>query len=468
MSKPTKERKGLSKALKLFYGVGDCGFTLMTNVESYYFNFFLTNLAMFSAPVVATISTVTTAVDACLSWIYGAVLNSIKPKKWGRYRSWLILLPWIVPFLYAFQFIKVGTGTLSVVIIVLAFISSHIVWNFPYVANVSMIAVAGKTPDERSQLSATRGAWANFSKVIFSYVCPVIATFFAGIVGETNQYGATAFVLGCVMAALYYAHFKMFEGYEVVEEVPAQAAKKVKSKDRTSGMDLIRALLQNPPLIALLLADIAKFLFNFVVAGSAVYYFTYIALDKDLNNFYILITNIFCVVGSYLAKTLARKFSSRNTAIAMFFIMAVVMVVANFTYTNVTMVIALMSLAQLGYGMAYSLTPALYADTIIYSEWKTGKNATGWISGLQNVPLKLGVLARGIVITACLAMANFSAESVDMANVPEELKRAICMAFMVVPAIALVVAGLLLLFGFRLTKEKVIQYQNEIEARKAA
>lgn len=468
MSKPTKERKGLSRALKIFYGVGDCGFTLMTNVESYYFNFFLTNLAMFSAPVVAVISTVTTAVDACLSWMYGAVLNSIKPKKWGRYRSWLVLLPWLVPFLYAFQFIKVGTGTLSAIIIVLAFISSHIVWNFPYVANVSMIAVAGKTPDERSQLSATRGAWANFSKVIFSYVCPVIATFFAGIIGETNQYGATAFVLGCVMAALYYAHFKMFEGYEAVEEIPAQAEKKAKSKDRTSGMDLVRALLQNPPLIALLLADIAKFLFNFVVAGSAIYYFTYIALDKDLNNFYILITNIFCVIGSYLAKILAKKFSSRNTAIAMFFIMAVVMVVANFTYTNVALVIALMSLAQLGYGMAYSLTPALYADTIIYSEWKTGKNATGWISGLQNVPLKLGVLARGIVITACLAIANFSAETVDLANVPVELEHAICMAFMIVPAIALVVAGLLLLFGFRLTKEKVIQYQNEIEARKAA
>ena len=28
MSSPTKERKGLSKALRYFYGVGDFGFTL--------------------------------------------------------------------------------------------------------------------------------------------------------------------------------------------------------------------------------------------------------------------------------------------------------------------------------------------------------------------------------------------------------------------------------------------------------
>ena len=83
------------------------------------------------------------------------------------------------------------------------------------------------------------------------------------------------------------------------------------------------------------------------------------------------------------------------------------------------------------------------------------------------MPLKLGVLARGIVITACLAVANFKADAVDMANVPVELQKAVCLAFMIVPAIALVIAGLLLLFGFRLTKEKVVQYQSEIAARKA-
>lgn len=467
MSKPTTQRKGLSKALKRFYGVGDFGFTLMTNVESYYFQIFLTNLAKFSPTVAGLIGTITTAVDACLSWIYGAIINSVKPKKWGRYRSWLIMLPWLVPFLYAFQFLKVGDGALAAIIVTLGFIFSHVVWNFPYVANVSMISVAGKTPDERSQLASTRGAYANLSKVVFSYVCPLIATFFAGIVGETNQYGATAFVLGCIMAALYYAHFKMFEGYEVVDPAELTTSKKAKSADRTGGMDLIRALLQNPPLIALLLADIAKFLFNFVVAGSAAYYFLYIAQNEKLTPTYILITNIFCVFGSYAAKSFAKKFSSRNTAIGMFFIMAVVLVICNFMYTNVFMVIGLMALAQFGYGVAYSLTPALYADTIIYSEWKTGKNATGWISGLQNVPLKLGVLARGIVVPACLAVANFDADKVDMANIPLDLQKAICLAFMIVPAVALVVAGLLLLFGFRLTKEKVVQYQDEIAARKA-
>ena len=457
-------KKPLSKALKLFYGVGDCGFTLMSNVESYFFNFFLTNLASFDLGIVTAITTISSTVDACLSWIYGAILNSIKPKKWGRYRSWLVLLPWIVPFLYAFQFIKIGNGIVSAVIVTVAAIASHVMWNFPYVANVSMISVAGATPDDRAQLSSTRAAWANFSKIIFSYVGVPLASVFAGIVGETNQYGAVAFVLAWVMVGLYFAHFKMFDGYEEVSTEDVQETKKDTTK--TSGMDLVRALLQNPPLIALMIADLSKWAFNFIVSGIAMYYFTYVAKDAGLLTTYILISNIFCVVGSYLAKSVAKKFSTRTGTIGTFILMAAVMIAANFLYTNVWLVVFLMSLAQLGYGIAYACTPALYSDTIIYSEWKTGKNATGWISGLQNVPLKVGVMLRGISISACLAIAHFT-PGMDASQATVELQKGICLGFMIIPACALLLSAVILLFGFKITREKVEQYRAEIDARRA-
>ena len=457
-------KKPLSKALKLFYGVGDCGFTLMSNVESYFFNFFLTNLASFDLGIVTAITTISSTVDACLSWIYGAILNSIKPKKWGRYRSWLVLLPWIVPFLYAFQFIKIGNGIVSAVIVTVAAIASHVVWNFPYVANVSMISVAGATPDDRAQLSSTRAAWANFSKIIFSYVGVPLASVFAGIVGETNQYGAVAFVLAWVMVVLYFAHFKMFDGYEEVSTEDVQETKKDTTK--TSGMDLVRALLQNPPLIALMISDLSKWAFNFIVSGIAMYYFTYVAKDAGLLTTYILISNIFCVVGSYLAKSVAKKFSTRTGTIGTFILMAAVMIAANFLYTNVWLVVFLMSLAQLGYGIAYACTPALYSDTIIYSEWKTGKNATGWISGLQNVPLKVGVMLRGISISACLAIAHFT-PGMDASQATVELQKGICLGFMIIPACALLLSAVILLFGFKITREKVEQYRAEIDARRA-
>lgn len=463
MKTQKKNRKGLSKALKYFYGVGDCGFTLMTSLESYYFNFFLTDLAQFGMGAVSLITTIASVIDACTSWMHGAVLNSIKPKKWGRYRSWLVLIPWIIPFLYAFQFLKIGDGVVSVVVIIAAAVFSHILWGFPYVANVSMITVAGKDPNDRTQLSSTRAAWANFSKVLFSYVAAPLAALFAGIIGETNKYGATAFVLACIMAVLYFAHFKMFDGYEEVETDTEKHQEK-SDTSKTSGGDLVKSLIQNPPLIFLMLADIAKWMFNFVCSGVAIYYFKYVAQDEGLLATYILVSNILCVIGSYLAKNIARKISTRTTMITAFIIMAGILIVANFTYGNTLLVIILMSAAQFGYGITYACTPALYSDTIIYAEWKTGKNATGWISGLQNVPLKIGVMTRGIIISVCLAMASFDS-TINPAMATIEVKKGICAAFMIVPACALIIAVLLLLFGFRITKEKVEQYQTEIAAR---
>ena len=129
--KNSGKKKGLSNALKYFFGVGDAGFVLMSNIETFYFMTFLTDIAAFSAGIAGLINSVFTIVDACLSWLYGGIINGTKAKKWGRYRSWLIMIPWIVPFLYAFMFIRVSDNEmLSAVIIIAAAIASHVAWNF--------------------------------------------------------------------------------------------------------------------------------------------------------------------------------------------------------------------------------------------------------------------------------------------------------------------------------------------------
>lgn len=460
-----RSKKPLSRGLKIFYGVGDCAFSLMTNVESYFFTFFLTNLAQFNLTTVALVTTTASTIDAALSWVYGAILNSVKPMKWGRYRSWLIILPWIVPFLYAFQFMKISDTTTNSLIIIVAAVASHVAWNLPYVANVSLISVAAETPEDRSQLTATRGAWANFSKVIFSYVGVPLATYFAGVVGQVNKYAATAFVLAIVMVIMYFVHFKLFEGYE--ETGAEELARTHAEQKKMSAGVLAKSLFQNAPLLILLLADLSKWIFNFVMSGIAVYYFTYVAQNPALLPQYILIANVAGIIGSYTSKYFSKKLSTRTSAIMFFVAMTVFLVLAKLLYLTVPvyLTITLLSLAQFGYGANYSLMPALYADCVVYSEWKTGQNAAGWIMGLQNLPLKVGVMTRGIIISACLAAANFSPK-IDPKTATLALKSGITNAFMLIPAIATFISVILLIVGFRITKDKVEHYQAEIKARK--
>ena len=478
-----QKKTELSTSLKWFYGIGDLGFTWMSNVETFYFNVFLTNIAGFSAATAGLISTVTSTVDACLSWIYGAILNSIKPLKWGRYRSWLVLLPWLVPFIYAFQFLKIGGDAAAPVIISIAFIVSHIVWNFGYVANVSMIAVAASNGEQRAQLASMRGTYNNLGGVLFSYVFPFV-TGLVAFVGQQNTYAAAAFIFGVLTALGYFAHFKMFDGYEVIEEAGSAAP----SRQKTSVGDIVRSL--NVQVVSLLIADLAKWMIKFVIAAVAAYYWEVVAGNAGMQPNYILATGIAGVIGAYAAQYIGKAVGNRMAMIISFVCMAVMLIIGYFMYNNATVVFVLITLVNFFYGVAYASSHALYADAVIYSEWKTKKNAAGWISGLQNLPLKVAVMTRGIIVNACLAAGAFdvlkfkliaktaaaatpeqlaAAEALasDPAKV-EGLKRAISMGFMLIPAIALIIGLVFLLFGYTLNKEKIAQYQAEIDQQKAA
>jgi hypothetical protein len=108
-----QKKKELNFGQKYFFGVGDLGFNFMSNIETYYFSYFLTNVAAFPMALVTLISTIGSTVDAVLSWTYGIILNKMKPMKWGRYRSIIAIFPWLVPFLYLFQFKAFGNGIVA-------------------------------------------------------------------------------------------------------------------------------------------------------------------------------------------------------------------------------------------------------------------------------------------------------------------------------------------------------------------
>ncbi len=460
MAKNTKqEPKRLSSALRNFFGVGDAGFVLMSNIETFYFMDFLTGLGGFTPVIAGLINSVFSTVDACLSWIYGGILNGTKAKKWGRYRSWLILTPWIVPFLFAFQFIRISENEmLSAVIIIAAAIISHVVWNIGYVANATLVSVVGKTPEDKATLSSSRATWNNIGGLLFSYMGLPLANLLAGIIGEQNKFAAAAFCLGILMALGYFAHFKMTDGYEEIED--ASHAKAAQT-NKTSIPEMFRSLFQNPQLLILMIADLAKWCVKFVTAASAAYYFRDAMGNIGYMTAYTLSIAIGAIIGAYVVRFLVQKFDARTITIGAYIGMTVFLFLIYIFYSNAYAVIALMTIAQFFYGMAFASSPALYADTVVYATWKTGKNAAGWIMGLQNLPLKVGVFLRGVIVAACLSAVGWQSGAV----LEGAARQGMTVAFALVPAIFCAAGALLLIFGYRLTKERVAQYQSEIDAR---
>ena len=59
---------------------------------------------------------------------------------------------------------------------------------------------------------------------------------------------------------------------------------------------------------------------------------------------------------------------------------------------------------------------------------------------------------RGILISAALAIGGFSA-TVDPSQATEQMKRGICIGFMIIPALVVIAGAVILAFGYRLGRE---------------
>lgn len=464
-----KQKKPVSKGLKVFFGVGDLGFNWMTNIETYYYAYFLTNIAQFPLALVTVIQTIGSVIDAALSWTYGIMLNKMKPLKWGRYRSWLAVLPWVVPFLYLFQFKNIGTGVGAAAIIIIGTVSSHIAWNIPYVANMAMVNIASSSADDRNTLSSVRTLWTYLARMTYSYVGPGLVAFFTAKLGEHNAYAATAFALGAIMAALYFAHFVMFSGYEEtgaeeLERLAKEAASKKGSGQKQAGIGT--AIASNPQVLGVLGAYLFYMMYSFCFSAFAVYYGNYIALDPKFLTRFLLFSNITGVLGSVVCRKVAKQLSSKGTfSVALICISVLYFASYVFRHTP-NIVIVLMSIGGFFAAFVTSMTIPMLANCSIYSEYKTGVNCTGAVMGFLNVPIKVAVITRGLFISTVLGITGFS-PAIAVEEASESVKNGIAVGFTIIPAVLLLIALVIITFGYRIKDSDVETYSAEIAKRRS-
>lgn len=457
-------KKPLSKAIRTFYGVGDLGFSLMTSVELFLFVFFLTNVAKFSLPMVALIGSITSIVDAVLSPFYGAIISGTKPLKWGRNRSWMLIAPPVVVVLYMFQYTRIGPEPVAAAIICAGFILSHIVWNIAWVGNVSLIPVLASTPEERSLLASRRAFYTSLSGVFFSYIGSPLAIYLGKVTGNpVLGYTLLAGLMAFGMMVGYWIVFKITDGYEPVETETNTAAA---AASRVTVGDMLRTLFQNPPLMVLLLGDFFRYMITFIMTAAAAYYFTYVAQNMKLFPTYLLIGAIAQVLGAYLAGPLAKALSTRTASILGLFSLAASLILSKFVAMNITLFFIVVFIARLFMGLLAAVMVSLYSDVSVYGEWKTGKNASPFVMGLMNLSLKTAIISRGTIIPMVLAAAGFVAGA-DPKTASLALKTAVINVFVFIPGIFALISGVIIAVGYRLTREKLVAYQAEIDQRKA-
>jgi len=449
--------KGLKKSIINLYGLPSFGFQLFVNMEVFYFAAFLTDFAKLPMALVGTILMITSIFDILWVPTAGVILEKSN-MRWGKYRSWLLVGPPFAALFFILQFSKIGSPTTNAIIITIGFVVSHLIWNIFYAGHVALNSSMTSVREERIAMSTNRGMFNSLGAIAFSLIgMKMILSLGKG--NPAMGYTLTVVITGIAMVACYYSLFFMTKDYAF----HGTSVQSGKTKEKMSIGEMLKQIVVNPPLIGLMLGELGRYLGRFVIFGLAFYYFKYVVNNLAVIAVFMTGLNVVTFVGALIANPLAKKFGERNTYILSLSIFIIGLLAVWALPMNYVSFMIIMFIAYLGYGMPDALGVVMYSSTVDYGEWKTGKNARGFIMSLISFPIKTAILVRSVVITTVLAGAGYVANMKATPVLIDSIKNGLTL----VPAVIMLIGLLFIIFLYKITPENLVKMQNEIAARKA-
>lgn len=231
---------------------------------------------------------------------------------------------------------------------------------------------------------------------------------------------------------------------------------------RTSLKQDLKDLASNGPWVVLFVLTIFLFI-NLAMRGAiSLYYFQYYLGRGDLFGWFNGIGLATTMIGIVSSKSLAARFGNRNTFRVCLSLTALFIFLFVFVPPNAIWLIFLLQiLLQLSFGPTIPMLWAMMADVADYSEWKTGRRATGMTFSAATFGSKAGLGLGGAASGWLLAQYGY----VPGVEQSEAALGGIVWMMSVWPAIAFAV-GVLVLFFYRIDKRLNLQIQEELTERR--
>jgi Na+/melibiose symporter-like transporter len=170
------------------------------------------------------------------------------------------------------------------------------------------------------------------------------------------------------------------------------------------------------------------------------------------------------IVGITVSKPLADRFGKRDVFGIFLFLSALFLLVFVFYSPDS---IALVFVSQILHGFFYGVTIpllwAMIADVADYSEWKNNRRATAIIFSAMIFGLKVGLSVGGALGAALLARYGYIADAAEQtAGTVSGIKLSVSLY-----PFLLFIAGVALLFGYRINRKQELIIETELKSRRA-
>jgi GPH family glycoside/pentoside/hexuronide:cation symporter len=447
---------------KIGYGFGDFASSMFWKLFSVYLLFFYTDVFGIAAAAAGTMFLITRIWDTFLDPIIG-VISDRTNTRWGKFRPFLLWMavPFAIAGVLTFSSPNVSvTGKL--IYAYLTYTLMMMVYSTINVPYASLMGVMTSNIKERTTLATFRFVFAFAGSIlVLATAEPLVAALSKTSTGIDTGKGwqESIIIYGIIAAVLFFLTF-------------AWTRERVKppKEQKTSLKADLANLAKNKPWFILLGA-----VFNSLRDGSTIYYFKYYFKNQEAfqlplvdiainySTLYLVLGQAANIVGVILAKPVSDRIGKKNTFLYAMVVAGILSCVFFFfDESNLSLIFLFQFLISVCAGSVFPLLWSMYADIADYSEWKTGRRATGLIFSSSSMSQKLGWTLGGAITGWLLALWGFEANMVQT----EEARTGIKMMLSFIPAAGALISAAFIIF-YKLSDPFMLKVSNELEARRS-
>jgi GPH family glycoside/pentoside/hexuronide:cation symporter len=457
----------LSIREKIGYSLGDTASNLFFQTFILFLLYFYTDVFGITAKTAVTMFLVARIWDAVNDPIMGMLADRTNTR-WGKFRPYLIwgVIPFGVLGVLTFTTPDLGMNgkILYAYVTYILLTMAYTLINVPYSALMAVI-----TPDseERTVISSFRFVAAFVGQFIVQYAILKLVSVF-GDGNEAKGWQLAMTVMAALAVVLYFITFS----------TTRERVLPIKEQKTPFRQDLID-LVTNTPWVLMAITTIFQLMYNVMRNGNIMYYFKYYVLDQqlvlfgrayqfsylDLTTAFMLSGTAMTILGAIFTIKFSRRFDKPKTYAGSLGITAIFTALYYLLGPKDLVPMFAMNLViSFAIGIVSVLQWAIYTDTTYYSEWKTGRRASGLLMSASLFALKLGIALGSALLAFILDKYGFE-PNVQQA---EETLTGIRLVMSIYPAIIAFIGVIIIWFFYPLTNKKLAEIEEELAARRQA
>ena len=450
---------------KIGYGFGDMASSMFWKLFGTYLLFFYTDVFGIAAAAVGTMFLITRIWDTFFDPVVGVIADRTK-SKWGKFRPYLLyvsvpfgvigVLTFTVPSFSGSGLLLYAYITYSIMMMIYSLI------NVPY---ASLLGIISADPKQRNTLASFRMAFAFIgSLVALALIEPLVNIFSkkaAGVMDAKSGWQLAVIVIAAICVLLFILCFSW-----VRERVlPLK-------EEKSSLRNDIRDLVKNRPWWILLGAGVAALIFNSIRDGATIYYFKYVIQNTEAfklsatvitwSTLYLIVGQAANIIGVILASPIANRAGKKNTFLTAMGIATLLSIIFYWLNSHqIILIFVFQFFISICAGIIFPLLWSMYADIVDYSEWKTGRRATGLIFSSSSMSQKLGWTIGGALTGWLLGAFGFKANIIQGSEVQTGIR--LMLSFL--PAAGALLSVIFIAL-YPLSEKKVIEITDELEQKR--